>query len=405
MVDVYAGFIPPLIGVLQVRCDLTAWQAASLLSLGPLVSGLSQPLFAWLTDHTDSRLFGSAGLAVAAACLSCIGLASDFTALLLLYGLGMLGVGAFHPVAAASVGQLAGRRRSAGVTAFFVAGMLGATVGPIISTRMAGLGPNGIDLLRWLMIPGLVVALLLHLAIRNVPHRHHEHRAIRFEPDETRRRWLTVLLLFAGNAMRYSVNVGLVYLYVRWAESLVEGGDPSLEGEQIARAGSLHAGELNALNMLGMGLGGFCAGMLIRRGREKWPIVLVPLLLAPAIAMFPLVGRGVGYVLALIAGVGHAAVHPLTTSLAQRLLPHRTSLASSLTMGGAWALAMLAPPAAQWSLTTIGLRWTFALAAALLACSGAVALLLPATLIRRVAKDDDATGAGPPRAEGEVADP
>jgi MFS family permease len=198
-----------------------------------------------------------------------------------------------------------------------------------------------------------------------------------------------MLLLFAGNAMRYSVNVGLMYLYVRWAESLAGGGEPSLESEQIARAGSLHAGELNALNMLGMGLGGFCAGMLIRRGREKWPIALLPLLLAPAIAMFPIAGRGVGYVLALGAGIGHAAVHPLTTSLAQRLLPHRTSLASSLTMGGAWAVAMLAPPAAQWALSTIGLKWTFIVAALLLACSGAVALLLPATLIRRVTEDDD----------------
>jgi MFS family permease len=229
MVDVYAGFIPPLIGVLQVRCDLTAWQAASLLSLGPLVSGLSQPLFAWLTDHTDSRLFGSAG-------------------------------------------------------------------------------------------------------------------------------------------------------------------QPGLEGGQIARLGSIHAGELNALNMLGMGVGGFAAGVLVRRGREKRPIVLVPLLLAPAIALFPLAGRGTGYLLALAAGVGHASVHPLTTSLAQRLLPHRTSLASSLTMGGAWAVAMLAPPAAQWALTAIGLGWTFVLAAALLASSGVVALLLPKKLIRRVASDDLSTG-------------
>ncbi|MDY7109896.1 MAG: hypothetical protein SYC29_14790 [Planctomycetota bacterium] len=388
MVDVYANFIPPLIGVLQVRCALTAWQAAALLSLGPLVSGLSQPLFAWLTDHTDSRLFGSAGLAVAAACLSSIGLADDFASLLLLYGVGMLGVGAFHPVAAASVGQLAGRGRSAGVTAFFVAGMIGATVGPIISTRIAGLGPDGIDLLRWLMIPGLIVAIVLHLAIRNVPHRHHEHRAIRFEPAETRQRWLTVMLLFAGNAMRYAVNIGLVYLYVRWAESLVAEGASGLGSGEIARAGSVHAGELNALNMLGMGAGGFAAGLLVRRGREKVPIVLVPLLLAPAIALFPLAGRGAGYLLALAAGIGHAAVHPVTTSLAQRLLPHRTSLASSLTMGGAWALAMLAPPAAQWSLTTIGLGGTFFLAAALLAGSGTVALFLPTTLIRHVASDD-----------------
>ena len=44
LVDVYAALVPPLIGVLQVRCELTDVQKAWLLGIGSLASGLSQPL-------------------------------------------------------------------------------------------------------------------------------------------------------------------------------------------------------------------------------------------------------------------------------------------------------------------------------------------------------------------------
>ncbi|MHC5115380.1 MAG: MFS transporter, partial [Planctomycetota bacterium] len=161
ILDAYAGFVPPLLGVLQVRCELTPFQAASLLSLGPLTSGLCQPFFAWMTDRVDSRILGSLGLVFAAAALSCIGLADSFGTLVILFTVGMLGVGAFHPVAAASVGQMAGRRRSMGVTMFFVAGMVGAALGPIISTRVTAIEPDGFALLRWAMIPGLITAVFL----------------------------------------------------------------------------------------------------------------------------------------------------------------------------------------------------------------------------------------------------
>jgi FSR family fosmidomycin resistance protein-like MFS transporter len=384
IVDVYAGFVTPLIGVLQVRCDLTAWQAAFLLSVGPVTSGLAQPLFAWLSDRIDSRIFGSAGLAVAAAALSSIGLARTFPILLLIYGIGMLGVGAFHPVAAASAGQLAGRRRSLGVTVFFVAGMIGATIGPLVSTRVTAL-PGGFDLLRWAMIPGLLVAMVLHVAIRRVPHRHHEHHAIRFEPADSRRRWATTILLSLGNALRYSVSIGLFYVYVRWAEANVAATLLEPDPGRVATLGSLYSGELNAMTMLGMGVGGLIGGILVRQGRERLPLILVPLVFAPAIALFPASTRLTSYGLALAAGMGYATVIPLTISLAQRLLPHRTSLASSLTMGGAWALAMFSPPTAEWAIKTIGLDGAFLLLAGVLATSGLLGVLLPRGLLRDVA--------------------
>ncbi|NQX90468.1 MAG: MFS transporter, partial [Halioglobus sp.] len=148
LVDVYSAFVPPLLGLLEVRCQLSAAETAWLLGLGSMTSGLSQPLSAWISDRTDSRLLGAVGLAIAALCLSSIGLAQSFWPLVLLYGTGMLGVGIYHPVGAATMGQLSSQgprtRRSLGLSIFFVAGMAGGITGAIVASR-AGAHPGGLD--------------------------------------------------------------------------------------------------------------------------------------------------------------------------------------------------------------------------------------------------------------------
>jgi MFS family permease len=127
-----------------------------------------------------------------------------------------------------------------------------------------------------------------------------------------------------------------------------------------------------------MAIGGLVAGAVVRPGREKWPLVVVPLLGAPFVAIFPMAGIQAGYLLAVLAGIGFAAMIPVTMSVAQRLLPHRTSLASGMMLGGAWAVAVVGPVIAERCLEApaIGLDRTFGLTAVLLALSGIVCLPL-----------------------------
>ncbi len=392
-VDLFAAIVPPLYGVLQVRCELTPQQAAWLLGVGSLSSGLSQPISAWLSDRFDSRLFGAAGLALAAVCLSCIGLANDFRSLLALFVCGMIGVGIFHPVGASTMGQLAdqlrGRKRSIGISVFFVAGMAGGITGSLIARQVATAGDSGFSLLRFAGIPGLIVAAVLFVAIRRVPHRHHEHHSMRFQDAEIARRWLTIGLLFLGNALRFTVNMALVYLLVRWAESMVAAQHPLYIADEVAAQGGKIAGSLAALLVLGMAVGGLTAGTLIRQGREKWPLVAMPIIFAPIVALFGGASLLQGYALAVLAGIGFASMIPVTLSLAQRLLPHRTSLASGLMLGGAWTIAVVGPRLAEYCLGTLhlGLPRTFQLTAVLLAISGVVCLPLNSALLRRTAAD------------------
>jgi FSR family fosmidomycin resistance protein-like MFS transporter len=381
MVDIYAALVPPLLGVLEIRCHLEPRQTALLLGIGSLSSGLSQPLSAILGDWLDSRVCGAAGLLLAGVCLSSIGMVESFAGLVAIYVLGMVGVGIFHPVGASSMGHLADRlpraRRSLGVSLFFVAGMAGGITGAALGPRLTAL-PAGWQALRGLVVPGLLLALLLHLAIGGQPHRHrHQAQDRDLWPARRAAAWRMVGLLYAGNAMRFTVNMALVYLFVRWAQGLTAAAHPLWSPRDVARTSAPVVGNLNALVILGMAVGGLAAGALTRAGREKGPLVLVPILFAPMVALFPLAGLRLGYGLALLAGIGFASMIPVTLSLAQRLLPHRTSLASGLMLGGAWTVAMSGPILAERSLDRFGLGPTFAFVAALLALSGLVALPLP----------------------------
>ena len=74
--------------------------------------------------------------------------------------------------------------------------------------------------------------------------------------------------------------------------------------------------------------------------------------------------------LAVVAGVAYGGIMPITITMAQRLLPHRTSLASGLMMGGAWSIAGIGPSLAQILMERAGMVWACEVTALLLVVSG-----------------------------------
>jgi hypothetical protein len=67
----------------------------------------------------------------------------------------------------------------------------------------------------------------------------------------------------------------------------------------------------------------------------------------------------------------------VTLSMAQRLLPHRTGLASGLMLGGAWVWGALGPFAASGLREGLGLGGAFVAVGGLLLAAGLVAGVLP----------------------------
>lgn len=385
VVDFFSAIVVPLLSVLEGRLEMTHAQGALLVAVGSLASGLVQPVVAWLADRHDTRLLGTLGFAVAAVAVGGIGWAGTYTQLVLLQIVGTAGIGAFHPVAAASVGQLA-RRRSAAVAVFFSAGLAGGTAGSWVSPFYAeAFGLRGF---AWLIAPALVVVAALAWATHSVPHRtsdaHSRHGAL--SAEERRARWTAIGVLYATNALRFIVNMALVYLVVRWAEgiAIARAGTGTLDAATRADASQLN-GPIQAAMAIGMAVGGLTAG-LVRTQHEKAAIVAVPVLGALAVAAFPYApGPAAAAVLMALCGAGFAGIIPITIALAQRLLPHRTGLASGLMMGGAWALAAAGPLIAEPLIKGLGLHGAFVVVAGTLVLAGLLGLALPGWLIHRTA--------------------
>jgi MFS transporter, FSR family, fosmidomycin resistance protein len=395
--DFFSYLLIPLMPLLITRLSLTPKQTAIILASGGLSSGLIQPLVAWLSDRWQTRWFGTLGLVFAVLAFTTFGFAHTFEQLLVLQIVGAAGVGAFHPVAAAAVGQLSGARRSFGVAVFFMGGMVGGVTGNLIAPPYAA--AFGLKAMAWFMPFGMAAAVWLAWAIHSVSHNHHSAHAdhAQLSAGERGARWFAVGLLYAGNVLRFGVNAALVHLMIEWTQRFVAAGaDPGLSAQTLGNKASALNGPMQAAMQIGMGAAGISAGWLVRPGREKRALIVVPCFGAVAIAAIAgadhlLVGplRGlvvpVVFVLTILAGIGFGGVLPVTISLSQRLLPHRTGLASGLMMGGAWAIGSGGPPAAEWLTRTLSLDGAIVIAGLALLVGGLLALALPAALVRKAA--------------------
>ncbi|MCC6907806.1 MAG: MFS transporter [Phycisphaerales bacterium] len=388
IVDCFSMTVIPLLSVLEGRITISQGQGALLLAVGSLCSGLIQPVVAAASDRYNTRIFGPLGLLGAALALSMLGFVTTYSQLLILQAVATAGIGAFHPVGASAMGQLSGRRRSMGVAVFFTGGMIGSTTGSLLVPWLNE--SFGLRSLMWFVVPGVVGAIALWLAVGAIPHRHTQagDRAAALSPAEVRRRWSSVAILYAGNIARFTVNQALVTLVVRWAESITlsASGAAALDAS-LRESSSILNGRMQASMAIGMGIGGLLGAFVVRPGREKGILVGSAIIGVPAIICFPLASPWVAVALAICAGVGFASATPVSIAVAQRLLPHRTSFASSLMMGGAWVFAASGPLLAQGLIDGLGLLGAFVTIAILLGGAGALTVLLSSSLLLETAME------------------
>jgi FSR family fosmidomycin resistance protein-like MFS transporter len=397
----FFSFVPiALMPLLASRLGLSEREQALLLSAGAISSGAVQPVAAWVGDWLDTRVLTTLGLAIAAVCIGSIGFARSFAELLVLIMLGTIGVGAFHPGGAASAGHLGGAKRSLVVAIFFLAGMFGGMLSNVFSPMLVETAAGeqadygrGLRSLAWLIFPGLVAAAALTWAIHRVGHRHgdaHQTHAS-LSLVERRGRWYAVWLLYVGNVIRFSTDMSLMFLFNLWSQRVTatDAGVGRLTEVLAADASTLN-GWLLASKQGGMGAFGLLAGAMLPLHRAKLALIVVPLTGSIAIGLFPAATAAlpgaqvwIGLAFALGAGVGFGSMIPVTIAMAQRLLPHRTSLASGMMMGGAWVFAAIAPVATERiiGLDNVGIDGAFIVLGVFLGLSSVLAVLLPGKLI------------------------
>ena len=379
-VDLCAAVLPSTLGVVEVLYDLSARESAWLLGVGSVAAGLSQPLSALIGDRLQTHVLGGVGGVLAAVGIGAIGWVGNSAALWTAYIVGMVGIGLFHPAAVSVAGQLREDKRTVSVAFFFVAGMSGGVLGSLIVPRLVAVS-GGLSFLGWLIVPGVLLAALFHRAVRRVRHRSPGSTVQRIQVRNIEARWSAVALVYTATVIRFTANLALIYLFVRWVQGEVQLQHPEWTVEKLAAFSAPRVGGLNACVMAGAATGGLCTGFLVRPGREKWPLVVLPCAVAPFAAVLAYLPVAWGYLVCFLLGVGMFAMVPVGIALAQRMLPHRTHLASAIVLGGTWVPAMCGPRLAEWSLRAVGQAQTFLLIGVALFVSGALILPLRSSFL------------------------
>ncbi|MBS0190066.1 MAG: MFS transporter [Phycisphaerales bacterium] len=395
VVDFFSALVIPILSVLEGRASMSPAEGAMLIAAGSLSSGVIQPVVAIVGDKRDTRVLGTIGLLVAAGAVGMIGFAHSFWQLLLLQIISTAGVGAFHPPAAAVTGHLAGRHRASAISVFFAAGILGGSLGSFLAPRWVS--GFGVESYLWGVLPAIATAVILAWATHGSAHRHsHAHASHRALPERERAaRWNAVWVLYAVNALRFIVNMAMVQVLVRWSELYVLARSgvaghitPEMKANLLTQQLRLEAstvnGPLQAAMGLGMGIFGLLIGWMIPHNRSKLAMIVTPCVGSIAVVLMPtMTSMWSAFAVTVLVGGAYAGTMPLSIAAAQRLLPHRTTLASGLMMGGAWSLAFIGPPVAQWifqwtngSLVAVGQVF-----AVVLFLSGLLIFLIPKRLL------------------------
>src|SRR5438874_3740128 len=134
--DSYSSIIYPLLPLIKLKLGLTSAQVFWLAPLYAISSSLMQPVYGFISDRYFRRFFAVFGPAITGVFVSMIGLAPSYGILIVLLVAGGIGIGSFHPQAAAMAAAAASERRRVGMALFSALGTLGFAVGPLVITRV-----------------------------------------------------------------------------------------------------------------------------------------------------------------------------------------------------------------------------------------------------------------------------
>jgi len=328
--DFYVSFLAPLLPLVVLKFDISLALAGLLATVLTTSAAMSQPLFGAVADRMRRRIFVVVGPALTVAAMGLMGLAPTYTLLLILLLLAGTGTSSFHPQGASSAGQASGARLGRGLSLFVAGGELGYSLGPLIIALVVQ--ARGLAATWMVAVPGLAACALLW---RFIPRR-------RPMPPAT-----------AAGGLRSDLRAAFAPLFVLWLivvlrSVIISAYQTFLPLLLQQRGGSIVEGGWAVFLFGGIGaLGGISGGTLSDRYGRRRMLGLSLILGVPMLYAFIRTSGPLAYVFLAAGGVSLYLSAAVTIVMAQELLPHRASVASSIVMGLAWGTAGL-------SLTGVG---------------------------------------------------
>ena len=323
--DSFSAFLPPLLPILQERLATSYAGVGSLVIFTQLPSLLT-PFIGYLADRVSLRYFVILAPAITGTLMSCMGLASNYLMLVLLFLAAGLSSAAFHAPAPAMIGRISGGRIGTGMSIFMATGELGRTVGPlVVVTAVAWWGLEGIWRLAGI---SWLISIFLWWRLHNVSAR----PLAKQQAD---------LSLVAGRMRQIFLALGAMMVPQMCMVVAVTTYLPTFMRDELGTSLWLAAASLTILEGAGV-VGALATGTVSDRlGRRNMlllllsaaPILLVAFLYAPSWATLP-----------LLIGLGLTAISqtPVKMAIVQDNFPDHRAVANGIFMSMNFVIRALA---------------------------------------------------------------
>jgi len=318
-VDMYGGFLMPLIPALRDRLDVRLSAMTALAGTCGILVNAIQPFAGMISPVFRRPLLMMLG-PVLAICMALIGTTQSFWVVAVLVLAGHVGIGVFHPDGLMAAHSVSGAKEHLGVPVFLSGGFFGFSLGAIVSTHWVS-GP-GFGSFWMLGLPGLVIPMLYAATGLNARLTYESHEPSRGRPaDGVAFGWLLLL----GTLMASTVCVLYTFLNV------------TLEA-RFGRPAIAWGGTAIALTGLCGALGSYGWGYLSARVSLFGLIAAGQLLYVPLYLRIVAADSRTSLIAASIpAGlVMGGAFFPLVAMAARRARGLTPGLRAGLIVGGSW---------------------------------------------------------------------
>jgi len=359
--DSYGNYVAILLPLLRDDLHFSLGLASALVTANTITSGVIQPLLGYVADRWATRLMSVAGILMAAAGASLLGLAPHYLVLVALAILSGLGTAVYHPQAAAMVVAVAGERRATMMSLYLMGGNVGLATGPWLVTLLVE--GHGLQATWLMLLPGALGALMLY---QFAPRQWSPIPPGSGPPLWTvLRRYRAVLArllaVVATRSWAHYTLLAFLPLYLR----------------DLGVGASERAGIVFLITFAGA-FGGVIGGYLADRWVSRRTVIVGSLVLATGCTLFLLHSDGwVRWLWATLTGMTLLGSFSVLTVKGQEVLPQNVGLASgfmlglTISLGGLFVLPMGAVA------DVIGLAPVIHLAVVLPPLAAVMALALP----------------------------
>jgi len=364
-IDLSSSALGGLQPVLRDTFGITLTQAGILGGIFVFSSSLLQPLYGWLADRYETRMFTVLSPVLASAAVGLFCYAPGFYGLIPLIFIAGVGIAAFHPQGTALAVRGVEHKRGRAMAAFISSGTMGFAIGPSFFAALVTW--FGFGSLPWTILLGAICSLLLyHYLPKDV--RNPLTRGTAGSWNPILRVWKPISILFALVFIRSVVQVTYAQMLPLYMN--VERGMSLVNGNYLVTA-----------YLLSGAFGGFLGGSLADRFGGRQVILFSMAATAPCMLLFFLTDGWLSSLGLCLGGLIMLFTIPVNVLMAQDLAPGQSATVSSLMMGFAWGAAgLLFVPLTGMLSDSIGMHDALMLLLIFPVIGALVTLLLPKTL-------------------------